>query len=431
MVVLIIGGGGREHALAWKLAGSSRVTDLYCAPGNPGIGELADLVPISVTDFHAIEKFVRNNQVELVIIGPEDPLAMGLADRLTAMGVMVFGPSKAAAQIESDKWFAKELMRHQAVPTAEAHSFTDPMSAEEFVKARDEPLVIKASGLAKGKGVTICYRQADALETIDALMRRKKFGEAGKRIVIEERLVGPECSVLAFVQKRTIYLMEPAQDHKPVDDGDTGPMTGGMGAYSPTPVVTSAIISQIERDIFVPVVDGMLREGIDYNGCLFAGLILTPNGPKVLEFNCRFGDPETQPLMMRLQTDLVEIIEAMHEGRLDQIELNWDPRPAICVIATSKGYPGEYTNGFPITGVVEADSRPDVKVFHSGTKMQGNTLVTDGGRVLGVTALGSSIMEARRRAYAAMQQIHFDGMHYRKDIAHQAVVSDEKEATRR
>ena len=239
MTVLIIGCGGREHALAWKLAGSSRVTDLFCVPGNPGIGELADLVPISVTDFPAIEKFVRNNQVELVIIGPEDPLALGLADRLRAMGVMVFGPSKAAAQIESDKWFAKEIMRHQAIPTAEAHSFTDPLAAEEFVKMRDEPLVIKASGLAKGKGVTICYRQADALETIDALMRGKRFGDAGKRIVIEERLTGPECSVLAFVQKRTIYLMEPAQDHKPIDDGDTGPMTGGMGAYSPTPVVTA------------------------------------------------------------------------------------------------------------------------------------------------------------------------------------------------
>jgi phosphoribosylamine---glycine ligase len=423
MTVLIIGSGGREHALAWKLAGSSRVTDLFCAPGNPGIAELADLVPISVIDFPAIEKFVRNNEVDLVIIGPEDPLAMGLSERLCAMGVMVFGPSKAAAQIESDKWFAKEIMRHQAIPTAEAHTFTDPLAAEEFVKARDEPLVIKASGLAKGKGVTICYRSSDALETIDALMRKNKFGDAGKRIVIEERLTGPECSVLAFVQKRTIYIMEPAQDHKPVDDGDTGPMTGGMGAYSPTPVVTPAILAQIERDIFVPVVDGMLREGIEYQGCLFAGLMLTPNGPKVLEFNCRFGDPETQPLMMRLQTDLVEVITAMSEGRLDQIELKWDPRPAICVIATSKGYPGDYPTGIPITGVVDADAMPDVKVFHSGTKMVGKTLSTEGGRVLGVTALGNTVADARRRAYTAMGKIRFEGMHYRKDIGHQALVA--------
>jgi phosphoribosylamine--glycine ligase len=255
------------------------------------------------------------------------------------------------------------------------------------------------------------------------MMRKGKFGEAGKRIVIEEMLSGPECSVLALVQKRTIYLLEPAQDHKPVDDGDTGPMTGGMGAYSPTPVVSSQIMSQIERDIFVPVVDGMLREGIDYEGCLYAGLMLTANGPKVLEFNCRFGDPETQPLMMRLQTDLVDVIVAMHEGKLDQVELTWDKRPALCVVATSKGYPGEYATGVPITGIEQADSMPDVKVFHSGTKMQGKTLVTDGGRVLGVTALGNTFMDARRRAYAAMEKIHFDGMHYRKDIGYQALKS--------
>jgi phosphoribosylamine---glycine ligase len=423
MVVLIVGSGGREHALAWKLAGSSRVTELFCAPGNPGIAEFADVVPIAVTDFPSIEKFVRQNSVEMVVIGPEDPLAMGLADRLRKMGVIVFGPNKAAAQIESDKWFAKEIMRHQAIPTAESRSFTDPMSAEEFVKVRDEPIVIKAAGLAKGKGVVICYRPSDALETIDAMMRKGKFGDAGKRIVIEEMLSGPECSVLAFVQKRTIYLLEPAQDHKPVDDGDTGPMTGGMGAYSPTPVVTPAIMSQIERDIFVPMVDGMLREGIDYEGCLYAGLMLTANGPKVLEFNCRFGDPETQPLMMRLQTDLVDVIIAMSEGKLDQVELTWDKRPALCVVATSKGYPGEYPSGVPITGIEEADAMPDVKVFHSGTKMDGKTLVTDGGRVLGVTALGNTYMDARRRAYAALQKIHFDGMHYRKDIGYQALKS--------
>jgi phosphoribosylamine---glycine ligase len=423
MTVLIIGSGGREHALAWKLAGSSRVTDLFCAPGNPGIAELADLVPISVTDFPAIEKFVRNNGVELVVIGPEDPLALGLADRLRAMGVMVFGPSKAAAQIESDKWFAKEIMRHQAIPTAEAHSFTDPLAAEEYVRMRDEPVVIKAAGLAKGKGVAICHNQSEAMEMIDSVMRRKRFGDAGKRIVIEEKLSGPECSVLAFIQKRTIYLLEPAQDHKPIDDGDTGPMTGGMGAYSPTPVVTPEILSQIERDIFVPIVDGMLREGIEYQGCLFAGLMLTANGPKVLEFNCRLGDPETQPLMMRLQTDLVDVIVAMSEGKLDQIEMNWDRRPAICVIATSKGYPGEYSTGTPISGIIDADAMPDVKVFHSGTKMLGKSLVTDGGRVLGVTALGNTVLDARRRAYAAMGKIQFEGMHYRKDIGHQALNS--------
>jgi phosphoribosylamine--glycine ligase len=421
MTVLIIGSGGREHALAWKLAGSTRVTDLFCAPGNPGIAELADLVPIAATDLPGIEKFVRNNGVELVVIGPEDPLAMGLADRLRATGVKVFGPGKAAAQIEADKWFAKEVMRHQAVPTAEAHSFTDPLAAEEFINGRDDPIVIKAAGLAKGKGVTICYRTTDALATIDALMRQKKFGDAGKRVVIEELLVGPECSVMALVHKRTIYMLETAQDHKPVNDGDTGPMTGGMGAYSPTPVVSPQLLSQIERDIFVPVVDGMLREGIEYEGCLFAGLMITPNGPKVLEFNCRLGDPETQPLMMRLKTDLLDIILAMEEGKLADVEIVWDRRPAMCVVATSKGYPGEYTKGVPITGVEQADAMPDVKVFHSGTKMVGKSLATDGGRVLGVTALGNTIADARRRAYAAMDKIKFDGMHYRRDIGHQAM----------
>jgi phosphoribosylamine--glycine ligase len=423
MKVLIIGSGGREHAFAWKLAGSTQVTELFCAPGNPGIAELADLVPIAATDLPGIERFVRLNGIELVVIGPEDPLALGLSDRLRDAGVMVFGPSKAAAQIESDKWFAKEIMRHQAIPTADARTFTDPFSAEEYVKGRDDPVVIKAIGLAKGKGVSICRNPTESLQAIDIMMRQGRFGEAGKRIVIEEKLSGPECSVLAFVDKRTLYMLEPAQDHKPIDDGDTGPMTGGMGAYSPTPVISSALLTQIERDIFVPVVDGLLREGIEYQGCLYAGLMIAANGPKVLEFNCRFGDPETQPLMMRLKTDLIEVLLAMCEGKLDQITLDWDRRPAICVVATSKGYPGKYSTGVPITGIDQADATPDVKVFHSGTKLNGKTLVTDGGRVLGVTALGANITDARRRAYAAMDKIKFDGMHYRKDIAWQALKS--------
>jgi phosphoribosylamine--glycine ligase len=421
MKVLIIGNGGREHALAWKLASSPRVTELFCAPGNPGIGQVADLVEIKTTDFDAIEKFVKGHGIELVVIGPEDPLAMGLTDRLLAAGVKVFGPTKAAAQIEADKWFAKEIMRQQAIPTAEARSFTDALAAEEFVRVRDGACVIKAAGLAKGKGVTICYRPADAIEAIDLIMRKKVFGDAGRRIVIEEMLSGPECSVLALVDRRTIYVLEPAQDHKPVDDGDTGPMTGGMGAYSPTPVVTPEILTQIERDILVPVVDGMLRDGIEYKGCLYAGVMITTNGPKVLEFNCRFGDPETQPLMMRLKSDLLEVMLAVATGRLDQMELKWDPRPALSVVATSKGYPGNYPTGLPITGIEQADAMEDVKVFHSGTKLQGGSIVTDGGRVLSVTALGSTFADAKKRAYAALQKIHFEGMHYRKDIGHQAV----------
>lgn len=421
MKVLLIGSGGREHALAWKLADSPHVTALYCLPGNPGTAQLADNIPLSVMDFGAIERFIRENQVELVVIGPEDPLAAGLADRVAAMGVKVFGPSRQAAQIEADKWFAKELMRQQAIPTAEARSFTDPNAAAEYVRLREQPVVIKAAGLAKGKGVSICHRTSDALEAIDTMMRKKIFADAGSRIVIEELLTGPECSILAFISGRSIYLMEPSQDHKPVDDGDTGPMTGGMGAYSPTPIITESILRQVERDILVPIIDGLARDNIEYRGVLYAGLMLTPNGPKVLEFNCRFGDPETQPLMMRLKSDLLEVMLAVADDRLDQVQLQWDPRPALCVVATSKGYPGSYPTGLPISGISDADAMNHVKVFHSGTRMNDKQLVTDGGRVLSVTALGDTIIDARRRAYQALEKIHFDGMHYRRDIAHQAI----------
>jgi phosphoribosylamine--glycine ligase len=421
MKVLIIGSGGREHALAWKLAASPRVTTLFAAPGNPGIAQMADIAPIGVMDFDKIEKFIRQNKIEFVIIGPEDPLAAGLADRISGMGVKVFGPSKLASQLEGDKWFAKELMRHQAVPTAEARAFIDANAADEFVKTRDEPVVIKATGLAKGKGVTICYRTADAMEAIDRIMRQRVFGDAGKRIVIEEMLSGPECSILAFVDRKNIYIMETAQDHKPIDDGDTGPMTGGMGAYTPTPVVTEEMLSQIERDIFVPVLDGLTREEIEYKGVLYAGLMLTSNGPKVLEFNCRFGDPETQPLMMRLKSDLLEVMLAVADGKLDQIELKWDPRPALCVVASSRGYPGSYPTGVPISGIDDADAMNDVKVFHSGTIKRDNQILTDGGRVLAVTALGNTIADAQKRAYQAMGKIHFDGMHFRRDIGWRAM----------
>jgi phosphoribosylamine--glycine ligase len=421
MKVLIIGGGGREHALAWRLAESPRVSELFALPGNPGIAQVADLIPGDVMDFKAITKAVTQNKIEFVVIGPEDPLAAGLADHLIAQGVKVFGPTKDAAQIEADKWFAKELMRQQAVPTAEARSFTDPSAAEEYVRKHGGGVVIKAAGLAKGKGVTVAYRTPDAIEAIDQIMRKKAFGGSGERILIEEMLRGPEVSVLAFVDNKNIYVMEPAQDHKPVEDGDVGAMTGGMGAYTPTPVITDSVLRAVERDVLVPIVDGLVRDGIKYRGVLYAGLMLTQNGPKVLEFNCRFGDPETQPLMMRFRGDLLEVMLAVAEGNLDKVQLKWDPRPAVCVVATSKGYPGKYATGVPISGVDDADALHDAKVFHSGTRMEGSELVTDGGRVLGVTALGDTIQQAQKRAYDAMKKIHFDGMHYRTDIAHQAI----------
>ena len=281
--------------------------------------------------------------------------------------------------------------------------------------------MVKAAGLAKGKGVSVCYRPSDAVDAIDRVLRQKAFGPAGARVVVEELLSGPECSVLALVDKRSIYVMDPCQDHKAVDDGDTGPMTGGMGAYTPTPVITESVLRQVERDILVPVVDGLVRDGIDYKGVLYAGLMLTTQGPKVLEFNCRFGDPEAQPLLARLKTDLLDVLLAVADGKLDQVQLDWDPRPAVCVVAASRGYPGKYKTGVPITGVERADTMPDVKVYHAGTRLDGEQLVTDGGRVLGVTALGDTIADAQRKAYAAMDLIHFDGMHYRRDIGHQAL----------
>jgi phosphoribosylamine--glycine ligase len=422
MKVLLIGNGGREHALAWKLAQSPRVTGLFAMPGNPGTAQVADNVPGDPMEPGVVEKFVRDKGIEFVVVGPEDPLVAGLADRLIAAGVKVFGPTKDAARIEGDKWFAKEIMRQQAIPTAEARSFTDASAAEEYVKHRDEPLVIKASGLAKGKGVMVCYRASDAVEAIDQIMRKKVHGGAGTRVVIEELLVGPECSILAFVDRKNIYVMETSQDHKPIDDGDTGPMTGGMGAYSPTPVVTDEMLASIERDVLVPAVDGLVREGIEYKGILYAGLMLTTNGPKVLEFNCRFGDPETQPLMMRLKTDLLEVMLAVAEGRLDQITLEWDPRPALCVVASSGGYPGKYKTGVPITGIAKADAMPDVKVFQAGTRAGADKrILTDGGRVLSVCALGKTIADAQKRAYEAIEHVQFEGMHYRKDIGHQAM----------
>jgi phosphoribosylamine--glycine ligase len=421
MKVLVIGSGAREHALAWKLAASPRVTALYAMPGNPGTAQVADNVPIDPMDFGAVEKFIRGNGVQFVVIGPEDPLAAGLADRLLAAGIKVFGPTKEAARLEADKWFAKELMRQQSIPTAEARSFTDPDAAAEYIRVRDEPMVVKAAGLAKGKGVSVCYRSSDALEAVEQIMRKKAFGPAGARVVIEELLSGPECSILAFVDRKHIYMMETSQDHKAVDDGDTGPMTGGMGAYSPTPVVTDAIQAQIEKDILVPTVDGLVREGIEYRGVLYAGLMLTPHGPKVLEFNCRFGDPETQPLMMRLKSDLLEVMLAVAEGRLEEVELKWDERPAMSVVAASGGYPGKYKTGLPITGIADADSMHDVKVFQGGTRAEGKTILTDGGRVLSVTALGNTLAEAKNRAYEAMGKIQFEGMHFRRDIGRKAL----------
>jgi phosphoribosylamine--glycine ligase len=421
MNVLLIGSGGREHAIAWKLAQSKQLSKLFIAPGNPGTAQCGENISISTNDFDKLLNFSRQNNVELVVIGPEDPLAAGIVDIFEAEGIKAFGPSGKAAQLEADKAFAKQLMRSSSVSTAESRTFDRYSDAKAYIASRDEPVVIKAAGLAKGKGVYVCDDPADGILAAEKIMSDKIFGSAGDKIIVEDKLLGEEASILAFVDGRNIYVMESSQDHKPIGDGDTGPNTGGMGAYSPAPVVTEELMDQITREVLVPVVDGMNRNGTPYKGVLYAGLMITGGGPRVLEFNVRFGDPETQPILMRLKSDLLEVLLAVCDGTLDEITLRWNPQPAVCVVMASGGYPGDYQKGKKITGLEEAGRLDDVQVFHAGTKQQDGDIVTSGGRVLGVTALGKTIGEAKARAYEAVERIKFDDVYYRRDIADKAI----------
>jgi phosphoribosylamine--glycine ligase len=421
MDVLLIGSGGREHALAWKLKQSKELGKLYIAPGNAGTAQCGQNVAIKDHDVPALVGFAREERVGLVVVGPEDPLAAGVVDALEAVGIKAFGPSGPAAQLEADKAFAKQLMRSCAVSTAEARIFDRFSDAKAYIASRDEPVVVKAAGLAKGKGVVVCDDPADAILAAEKIMVDRVFGSAGDRIVVEDKLLGEEASILAFVDGRNIYLMESTQDHKAIGDGDTGPNTGGMGAYSPAPVVTDEMMDRISREILVPVVDAMNRNGTPYKGVLYAGVMITSGGPRVLEFNVRFGDPETQPLLMRLQSDLIEVCLAVCEGRLDEVFLKWDPRPAVCVVMASGGYPGDYEKGKVIRGLDEAGALEDVMVFHAGTQLKDSEVVTSGGRVLGVTALGADIARAKARAYEAVDRIHFDGAYCRHDISDKAI----------
>jgi phosphoribosylamine--glycine ligase len=421
MNVLLIGSGGREHAIAWKLAQSKNLTKLYIAPGNPGTAQCGQNVPIDADNTSKLLEFARQNKVELVVVGPEDPLAAGLVDAFEAARIKAFGPSGKAAQLEADKAFAKQLMRSSSVSTAEGRSFDRFSDAKAYIASRDEPVVIKAAGLAKGKGVFVCDDPADGILAAERIMQDKIFGSAGEKIIVEDKLLGEEASILAFVDGRNIYVMESSQDHKPIGDDDTGPNTGGMGAYSPAPIVTENMMNQIVREILVPVVDGMNRNGTPYKGVLYAGLMMTAGGPRVLEFNVRFGDPETQPILMRLKSDLLEVLLATCDGKLDEITLKWDPRPAVCVVMASGGYPGDYLKGKVITGLEEVRQLKDVMVFHAGTKEQNGNIVTSGGRVLGVTALGQTIAEAKAAAYEAVDKIEFEGAYCRRDIAGKAI----------
>jgi phosphoribosylamine--glycine ligase len=420
MKVLLIGSGGREHAIAWKLAQSKDLKKLYIAPGNPGTAQCGENIPIGVNDTDKLLDFARQNNIGLVVVGPEDPLASGIVDVFEDAGIKAFGPSRKAAQLESDKAFSKQLMRSSCVSTAEGRIFDRFSDAKAYIASRDEPVVVKAAGLAKGKGVFVCDDPSDGILAAEKIMCDKIFGSAGDVIIVEDKLLGEEASILAFVDGRNIYIMESSQDHKPIGDGDTGPNTGGMGAYSPAPVITEDLMNQITREIIVPVVDGMNRNGTPYKGVLYAGIMITAGGARVLEFNVRFGDPETQPILMRLKSDLLEVLLAVCNGTLNQIELDWDPRPSICVVMTSGGYPGDYQKGMKITGLNEAQQMQDVVVFHAGTKEENGDIVTNGGRVLGVTALGESIGDAKIRAYKAVDIIKFDGAYYRGDIADKA-----------
>ncbi|MBI9015767.1 MAG: phosphoribosylamine--glycine ligase [Phycisphaerae bacterium] len=421
MKVLLVGGGGREHALAWKLSKSKLCRHLYIAPGNPGTAQFGTNVDVSDTDIEGLVKFAKEKLINFVVVGPEDPLALGLVDKLEAVGIKAFGPSGPAAQLEADKAFAKKIMQSFSIPTAEARIFDDYDTAYEYIASRENGVVIKAAGLAKGKGVYVCNEPSEALRAAEKIMKDRIFGDAGRQIIVEEKMLGQEASILAFVDGRNIYVLESSQDHKPLCDGDKGPNTGGMGAYSPAPCVTEKLMSQIEREVLVPVVDGMNRNETPYKGLLYAGIMITAGGPRVLEFNVRFGDPETQPILMRLQSDLLEAMIACADGKLDEITLKWDPRPAVGVVMASGGYPDAYEKGKVITGIDQAEAVDDVKVFHAGTKTEGETLVNSGGRVLCVTALGSDIADAQKRAYEAVAKVKFDDAVYRTDIGAKAI----------
>ena len=423
MKILVIGGGGREHALAWKLAQSPRVERVYVAPGNagtalePGVENLA----IGATELERLAEFAARAAVAFTLVGPEAPLVAGLVDLFEARGLPVFGPTRAAAQLEGSKHFAKEFMARHGIPTAAYAAFTEVEPALAHVRERGAPIVIKADGLAAGKGVIVATTLAEAEDAVRDMLAGNAFGSAGHRVVIEDCLVGEEASFIVMVDGEDVLPMASSQDHKRVGDGDTGPNTGGMGAYSPAPVVTAAVHDRVMAEIIRPTVRGMAAEGHRYRGFLYAGLMIAADGaPRVIEYNCRFGDPETQPILLRLRSDLVELVEAALGGRLGQIGAAWDPRPALGVVMAAGGYPGDYRSGDVVGGLTSATD-PELKVFHAGTQLRYGVVVTNGGRVLCVTALGADIATAAARAYARADEIHWSGAFYRRDIGHRAI----------
>jgi len=422
MNILVVGSGGREHALAWKLKQSPRVAGIFCAPGNAGTAEIGENVPIQAHDLPALVRFAKEKRIDLTVVGPDDALAAGIVDLFEPEGLRIFGPAKSAARLESSKIFAKELMRKHRIPTARAASFEKEAAAFAFLKESRFPIVIKADGLALGKGVVVAGDAEEGCATISAMMRERRFGDAGTRVLIEECLAGTECSLHALVDGTSYRMLGTARDHKRAHDGDTGPNTGGMGAFSPADNFGADLQARFEGEVMRPLLAGLKETAVSFRGLLFPGLMITADGPRVLEFNCRFGDPETQVILPRLKSDLLALLEAVIDGKLDEMTIDWDERAAVTVVLSSAGYPGKYEVGKPISGL-ETVSSPNVQIFHAGTRRENGNLVTAGGRVLAVTALGNTVAAARAEAYRAVAQIHFDGCHYRRDIAQGAVES--------
>ena len=416
MDVLVIGGGGREHALVWKIGQSPSVEQIYCAPGNPG---MRGTTPVDLVDSAELADFAADKGIALTVVGPEAPLCAGIVDVFRARGLRIVGPDRRAAQLEGSKSYAKAFMEKYGMPTANGETFTDPDGALACVRRRGAPVVVKADGLAAGKGVVVAETEQEALAAVEDCFSGR-FGEAGQKVLVEDCLFGEEASILALTDGKTVLPLASSQDHKRVGEGDTGPNTGGMGAYSPAPVVTDALWEQVKPGVLDRFLKGCQCEGLDYRGVIYAGIMVTDDGPKVLEFNVRFGDPETQAILVRLNSDLADALAATADGRLSEIQLEWSVEPAVCVAMASGGYPGSYEKGRVITGIEDAEALGAV-VFHAGTARQGNTLVTAGGRVLGVTAKGVTIEEAIRNVYKSVDRIRWDGAYYRKDIAHRAI----------
>jgi phosphoribosylamine--glycine ligase len=426
MKILIVGKGGREHALAWKAAQSKRVERVYVAPGNAGTvrERKVENVPIDPLDFDGLIAFARRSGIGLTVVGPEVPLVAGIRDRFDAEGLRCFGPTRAAAQLEGSKAFTKSFMARHRIPTAQYETFADAEAARRYIERMGAPIVVKADGLAAGKGVTVARTVEEAVSAAEAMLSGSAFGAAGRQIVVEEFMRGEEASFICVADGRTALPFASSQDHKARDDGDRGPNTGGLGAYSPAPVVTPAVHTRVMREIIEPTLAGMRRDGMSFSGFLYAGLMIEDGAPRVVEFNCRFGDPEAQPIMARLRTDIVDVWEAVIEGRVDRLSLDWDPRAALGVVIAAGGYPLEYRKGDPIDGIEEAEKSGAVKVFFADTKLDADTLVTDGGRVLCVVGLGERVSDAQRTAYGAVGKIRFRDMYYRKDIGYRAVARE-------